>query len=134
MCYHVRLDDRRVFGNNMKIIITKGYEELSAKALEIMKGVVKSNPYAVLGLATGTTPLGLYSHMIEDHKSHGTSYAHIRTVNLDEYKELPKDHPLCELYGRTNESRANRGAEESGDAWRVRRAAIARTPVETGQG
>ena len=72
MRYHVRLDDRRVFGNNMKIIITKGYEELSAKALEIMKGVVKSNPYAVLGLATGTTPLGLYSHIAQWEGNYGT--------------------------------------------------------------
>lgn len=76
----------------MKIIITKAYEEMSAKAFEVMKRVVKNNPYAVLGLATGTTPLGLYSKMIEDHKAHGTSYAHIRTVNLDEYKGLPKNH------------------------------------------
>ena len=53
----------------MKIIITKDYEELSAKALEMMKGVVVHNPYAVLGLATGTTPLGLYAHMIADHVS-----------------------------------------------------------------
>lgn len=37
----------------MKIIITKDYEELSLKAYEVMKGVVKNNPYAVLGLATG---------------------------------------------------------------------------------
>ena len=58
-----------------------------------MNGVVKCNPYSVLGLATGTTPLGLYRHMIEDHKAHGTAYAHIRTVNLDEYQGLPKSHP-----------------------------------------
>lgn len=76
----------------MKLIITKDYEAMSAKAFEVMKGVIRNNPYAVLGLATGTTPLGLYRNMIEDHKAHGTSYAHIRTVNLDEYKGLPKDH------------------------------------------
>ncbi len=76
----------------MKIRITNDYDELSRKAFEVMKEVVKSKPYAVLGLATGTTPLGLYRHMIEDHKAHGTSYAHIRTVNLDEYKGLPKNH------------------------------------------
>ena len=82
----------------MRIIITKDYEEMSAKAFEIMKGVVKNNPYAVLGLATGTTPLGLYRRMIEDHKEHGTSYAHIRAANLDEYKGLPKDHPQSYAY------------------------------------
>lgn len=76
----------------MQTVVEKDYEEMSAKAFEVMKGVVKSNPYAVLGLATGTTPLGLYRHMIEDHKAHGTSYAHIRTVNLDEYKGLPQNH------------------------------------------
>ena len=75
------------------MIIAKEYEDLSIKAFEVIRGVVKSNPYAVLGLATGTTPLGLYRHMIEDHKAHGTSYAHIRAVNLDEYKGLPIDHP-----------------------------------------
>lgn len=82
----------------MKILITKDYEELSAKAFEVMKETVVSNPYAVLGLATGTTPLGLYRYMIEDYNSHGTSYAHIRTVNLDEYKGLSIDHPQSYAY------------------------------------
>lgn len=82
----------------MKLIIAKDYEDMSAKALEMMKGVVVHNPYAVLGLATGTTPLGLYRHMIEDYNSHGTSYAHIRTVNLDEYQGLPKNHNQSYAY------------------------------------
>ena len=76
----------------MKIIITKDYEELSAKAAEIMLEVVRQNPRAVLGLATGTTPLGLYANMIADHKENGTDYSGIRTANLDEYKGLPKTH------------------------------------------
>ena len=82
----------------MKIIITKDYDEMSAKAFEVMKGTVTHNPYAVLGLATGTTPLGLYRKMIEDHKKHGTSYAHIRTVNLDEYRGLPSSHDQSYAY------------------------------------
>ena len=82
----------------MKIIITKDYEELSAKAAEIMLGIVKQNPKAVLGLATGTTPLGLYAKMIADHKENGTEYSQIRTVNLDEYKGLPKTHEQSYAY------------------------------------
>lgn len=82
----------------MKIIVTKDYEELSAKAFEVMKGGVKNNPNAVLGLATGTTPLGLYRNMIDDHKACGTSYAHVRTVNLDEYQGLPKSHSQSYAY------------------------------------
>lgn len=82
----------------MKIIITKDYEELSVRAARVMLEVVKGNPYAVLGLATGTTPLGLYAHMISDHEKNGTSYAHIRTVNLDEYKGLPKTHEQSYAY------------------------------------
>ena len=71
----------------MKIIITKNYEEMSDKAFEVMKEVVVNKPDAVLGLATGTTPIGLYKRMIEDCKK-GTSYKNIKTVNLDEYKGL----------------------------------------------
>ena len=82
----------------MMIVITKDYEELSARAAKIMLEVVRENPYAVLGLATGTTPLGLYAHMIVDHEKYGTSYAHIRTVNLDEYEGLPKTHPQSYAY------------------------------------
>ena len=72
----------------MKIIITKDYEEMSAKAFEIMKETVESKPDGVLGLATGTTPLGLYAKMAQDHKENGTSYRAIKTVNLDEYAGL----------------------------------------------
>ena len=82
----------------MKIIITKNYEEMSERAAEIMLRVVKQNPKAVLGLATGTTPLGLYAKMIADYKEKGTDYSQIRTVNLDEYKGLPKDHPQSYAY------------------------------------
>ena len=82
----------------MIIIITKDYVGLSVRAAKVMLEVVKENPYAVLGLATGTTPLGLYAHMIADHEKHGTSYAHIRTVNLDEYKGLPKTHEKSYAY------------------------------------
>ena len=82
----------------MKIIITKNYEELSERAAEVMLGVVKQNPKAVLGLATGTTPLGLYAKMISDHKEYGTDYSQIRTVNLDEYKGLPKTHEQSYAY------------------------------------
>lgn len=76
----------------MKIIVTENYEELSDKAAEVMLAVVKADPSAVLGLATGTTPLGLYARMIRDRAEHGTSYARIRTANLDEYKGLPASH------------------------------------------
>ena len=69
----------------MKVIITKNYEDLSERAAEIMLGIVKQNPKAILGLATGTTPLGLYAKMISDHMENGTDYSQIRHVNLDEY-------------------------------------------------
>ena len=82
----------------MKIVITKDYEELSRRGARFLLDAVKANPYAVLGLATGTTPLGLYAHLIADHELYGTSYAHVRTVNLDEYKGLPKTHEQSYAY------------------------------------
>ena len=72
----------------MKIIKVKNYDEMSEEALKIVLDVVKNNPNAVLGLATGSTPLGLYAKMSEDHKNNGTSYANCSAVNLDEYVGL----------------------------------------------
>lgn len=72
----------------MKIIKVKNYEEMSEEALKVVLEVVKNKPDAVLGLATGSTPLGLYAKMIEDHRENGTSYAQCRSVNLDEYVGL----------------------------------------------
>ncbi len=77
----------------IKVIICKDYEEVSDKAAEVMLEVVKSNPKAVLGLATGSSPIGLYKRMIADHLENGTSYDQITTFNLDEYVGLPVSHP-----------------------------------------
>lgn len=82
----------------MKIILAKDYEELSKKAAEMMLAVIRSTPNAVLGLATGTTPLGLYARLIEEQKKNGTDYKNIRTVNLDEYKGLPASHEQSYAY------------------------------------
>ena len=72
----------------MKIIVTKNYDEMSKKAAELMAEIIKNKPDCVLGLATGSTPLGLYAKMAEDHKNNGTSYAECKAVNLDEYVGL----------------------------------------------
>lgn len=72
----------------MNVIVTKNYNEMSEKAFKIVKEVVVNNKNAVLGLATGSTPLGLYAEMIKDHKENGTSYKDVKTLNLDEYAGL----------------------------------------------
>lgn len=82
----------------MKVIITKDYEEASQKACEVMLEVVKNNPKANLGLATGSTPVRLYELMVEDHKTNGTSYKDIKSFNLDEYFGLDQSHPQSYHY------------------------------------
>lgn len=73
------------------VVKVKDYEEASDKAFEVMKDFIK--PGKVLGLATGSTPLGLYQRMVKDHKENGTSYKDIKSFNLDEYVGLPISHP-----------------------------------------
>ena len=75
----------------INLIKVKNYDEASDKAFEIMKEYLK--PGKVLGLATGSTPLGLYARMVKDHEENKTSYTDIKTFNLDEYVGLPITHP-----------------------------------------
>jgi len=72
----------------MKVIIAKDYDELSKEAFKIVKAELDKNDSLVLGLATGSSPVGLYKEMIKDHKENGTSYKNVKTVNLDEYRGL----------------------------------------------
>jgi len=76
-----------------KTIITKDYDEMSEKAFEVIKELIGEKPNCVLGLATGSSPIGLYERMVADHKTNGTSYKDVTTFNLDEYCDLPKSHP-----------------------------------------
>ncbi len=81
----------------MKVIITENYDEMSKKAAELMTELVKNNPNAILGLATGSSPIGMYKYMAQDCKN-GVSYKNVSTVNLDEYVGLTADHDQSYAY------------------------------------
>ena len=73
------------------IIIKDNYDEVSAEAFKVMKEVIKKEN-CVLGLATGSSPVGLYKEMIKDYEAGNTSYKNIRSWNLDEYVGIPHTH------------------------------------------
>ncbi|MBY0123410.1 glucosamine-6-phosphate deaminase [Bacillus sp. S/N-304-OC-R1] len=77
----------------MKIIRTANYEEMSLKAAEMMIDRIRNNPEITLGLATGSTPKGVYKKLIEDHVQNQTSYSKITTINLDEYVGIDEHDP-----------------------------------------
>lgn len=77
----------------MKLIQTGSYEELSQQAAAQIISKIKENPKLKLGLATGSTPTGVYKELIQDHEENKTSYNQINTFNLDEYIGISKKDP-----------------------------------------
>lgn len=77
----------------MKIIRTADYNDMSQKAAQLMIEKIRQQPDMTLGLATGSTPKGVYAELIKDHQKNGTSYEKITTINLDEYIGLPPSDP-----------------------------------------
>jgi glucosamine-6-phosphate deaminase len=75
----------------MEILVEKDYSGLSRRAAQIIGNQIKQKPNTVLGLATGSTPLGTYKELIEMHKK-GLDFSRVITFNLDEYFGIPKDH------------------------------------------
>jgi len=73
-----------------KVFVFDDYEGVSQKAFEVMQEVIKQEK-VTLGLATGSSPVGLYKRLVEAHKK-GLSFKHIQTFNLDEYVGLSKNH------------------------------------------
>lgn len=76
----------------MKILKTANYEEMSRKAANIIAAQVIMKPDSVLGLATGSTPIGTYKHLIEKYNNGDLDFSTVTSVNLDEYKGLPKEN------------------------------------------
>lgn len=80
-------------GQGMKLIICKDYDEASLKASEIVINQIKNKPNSVIGLATGSTPVGLYKKLIEAFNNGEISFKQVSTFNLDEYLGISHDHP-----------------------------------------
>lgn len=76
----------------MEIIIRKDALEGSHAAARVVARLVREKPNAVIGLATGSTPLMLYRELIRMHKEEGLDFSEVRTFNLDEYVGLERDH------------------------------------------
>lgn len=72
----------------MKKIICKNYDEMSKAAAKIVEAQVILKPNSILGLATGSSPVGMYKELIAS----GTDFSNVTTFNLDEYYPLAKDN------------------------------------------
>ncbi len=76
----------------MRIYRAKDYADMSRKAANIVSAQVIMKPDCVLGLATGSTPIGLYKQLVEWYQKGDLDFSEVRTVNLDEYKGLTRDN------------------------------------------
>jgi len=76
----------------MEVAICATYDELSKLAAEAVADVIRKKPNAVIGLATGSSPLGLYRELIRLHKEEGLDFSRVTSFNLDEYVGLSGGH------------------------------------------
>lgn len=82
----------------MKICRAKNYDDMSRKAANIISAQIIMKPDCVLGLATGSTPLGAYQKLVEWYRKGDLDFSEVITVNLDEYKGLTRDNPQSYYY------------------------------------
>lgn len=82
----------------MKVLVVKDYEEMSKKTADILIEEIRQKPNIVLGLATGSTPIGTYKELIRCHKEEGLDFSKAKSFNLDEYVGLDGNHPSSYRY------------------------------------
>ena len=82
----------------MRVIIEKDADAVALRAADIITELLQRKPDAVLGLATGSTPLGLYAELIRRHREEGLDFSKVTTFNLDEYYGLAPNHPQSYSY------------------------------------
>ena len=74
--------------NNIVLVVCKDYDTLSMKAAQIIAAQVNQKPDCVLGLATGSSPVGLYKKLIEMYENGEIDFKDVKSYNLDEYYPL----------------------------------------------
>ena len=82
----------------MRIICAKDYKEMSEMAADIIGAQILLKPDAVLGLATGSTPIGTYEELVRRYEAGRLDFGKIKTVNLDEYRGLTRDNDQSYYY------------------------------------
>ncbi len=82
----------------VEIIITEDYAKMSKLAADIVERQLLRKPNSVLGLATGSTPIGLYQELVRRHKEEGLDFSKVITFNLDEYLDLSPSHDQSYRY------------------------------------
>ena len=82
----------------MNIYKAKDYKDMSRKAANIISAQVIMKPNCVLGLATGSTPIGTYDQLVEWYNKGDLDFSEVTTVNLDEYKGLPRTNDQSYYY------------------------------------
>ncbi len=82
----------------MRIYRAKDYDEMSRRAANFISAQVMMKPESVLGLATGSTPVGTYRHLVARCRKGDLDFSGVKTVNLDEYRGLPRDHQQSYYY------------------------------------
>lgn len=82
----------------MELIVKDDYEQMSRLAAEMIADLVRRNPRCVLGLATGSTPVGTYKELIRMHKEDGLDFSQVVSFNLDEYVGLVPTHDQSYRY------------------------------------
>lgn len=82
----------------MKIIYAKTPEEVAKIAADVVADVIKNNPKATMGLATGSSPVGMYNELARKNKAGEITFKDVHTVNLDEYVGLPAEHDQSYVY------------------------------------
>ena len=82
----------------MNVIVAADYNDMSKQAAEKIEACLTRKPDCVLGLATGTTPIGLYEQLVADCRDGKISFARATTFNLDEYRGLDPDHDQSYRY------------------------------------
>ena len=111
----------------MNVIVCDHYEEMSRRAADIVADIIKARPDCLLGLATGSTPVGMYDELVRRCEAGELDFSAVRSVNLDEYYPISPENAQSyryfmnkNLFDRVNIDKANtavpNGAAEDPEA------------------